>query len=772
MKKLLLGVMLLLLSTQIFAAAAYDTVSFTQGTNSTFTFSHTCTGNDLVLLVFVTMERQTQTVSSITYNGDALTFVRRDTTAVNTDITQEVWKKVDPATGANDIVVTLTGSVDTVIGAQSYTGVSDVGANTGNAGASPTNALSTTITTTADNSYLVGVVAQERGGVTITMYPDMQLRYAVQTGGGVGDMYGSGFDRLVTSTGDYILGFTSSSAVGSAISAVELLEFIATPTVTPTITETFEDTLTVTPTVTPTRTNTPDWTRTITPTLTITPYCSLYYGGTGLDRFTDSLVDSRTNEQVIVGYSDSEGYGDSDVWIRWQDLDGTLLEEKFIGGTEFDAAYAISEHPTDGWVLVGQTDSFGVTGQNIYVVRVNAEYNVVWQKYYGASGNARGAHIKEITSDGEITGYVIVGYTNDFTSGNLDAYIIITDVEGNCTNSHTYGSTWDDEFTSVEYHEDENHFHITGYKSVASDNKDGWVAVIDATSLAILDENTYGGDGNDVIYDWDTSEEDPDVSYCYGTYTNSSLDFWFLRVGTESLSLLSSHTYGGSGVEYGYRGVELNGNIYISGSTSSYGAGGLDAYVVWAETDGTELRTWTFGGPNDDEIYDYITINAPIGEIHAYGYTESYGSGQADGWILCGLDPQFPQIPFTATATATFTSTVTPSPTITPTATITPGSILMTSVHSKMLHVTIDTEGGTGTATWQGQFPWTWFNTYPFIQYVSMPADSMVKRNYTYLSNTLSFSVVDISDGITPVDCSSTNAVFDVLILAPLETRE
>lgn len=74
-----------------------------------FSWSHTCTGADRLLVVMAVVRRlPSPALTSVTYNGVALTFVGM---VVNTDVLRiECWRLIAPATGANTVEVTISAS--------------------------------------------------------------------------------------------------------------------------------------------------------------------------------------------------------------------------------------------------------------------------------------------------------------------------------------------------------------------------------------------------------------------------------------------------------------------------------------------------------------------------------------------------------------------------------------------------------------------------------------------------------------------------------------
>ena len=74
------------------------------------------------------------------------------------------------------------------------------------------------------------------------------------------------------------------------------------------------------------------------------------------------------------------------------------------------------------------------------------------------------------------------------------------------------------------------------------------------------------------------------------------------------------------------------GEYIMAGYTSSYGKPGRNVWVVEIGTKGEELSKETFGGDKDEEARS-IAISEE-GKISVAGYTESFGAGEEDFWIV------------------------------------------------------------------------------------------------------------------------------------------
>ena len=141
-----------------------------QAATSTASWSHTCTGSSRYLLVGVSMLSLAQTVSGITYNGVALTFLGSQNSVTGAART-EMWGLIAPTVGTNTIVVTLTGAIAWAGNASSYTNVNQAvpteawnAAQATNVGAAD---ATVTVTTVADRDFTVDVIATDDMSITV-----------------------------------------------------------------------------------------------------------------------------------------------------------------------------------------------------------------------------------------------------------------------------------------------------------------------------------------------------------------------------------------------------------------------------------------------------------------------------------------------------------------------------------------------------------------------------------------------------------------------------
>jgi hypothetical protein len=109
---------------------------------------------------------------------------------------------------------------------------------------------------------------------------------------------------------------------------------------------------------------------------------------------------------------------------------------KAIGGANYDDSNSLIQTSDGGYAIAGTTNSFGAGGEDVYVVKLNANGNLQWTKTIGAKNKYSSKPSLIETSDG---GYAIAGDTKSFGAGEADICIVKLDKNGNacCAVSQT-----------------------------------------------------------------------------------------------------------------------------------------------------------------------------------------------------------------------------------------------------------------------------------------------------------------------------------------------
>jgi gliding motility-associated-like protein len=159
------------------------------------------------------------------------------------------------------------------------------------------------------------------------------------------------------------------------------------------------------------------------------------YGGPG-DELCYALVEATDGGYIMAGQTNSFGAGGIDVYVVKINVQGNIVWTKTIGGTGSDYAYSMDVTSDGGYILGGTTTSFGAGGEDMYFVKLDAGGNIQWTKTVGGSGSDRGHEVVQ-TTDG---GYAMAGETNSFGGSPDDMYVVKLDGAGNLLWDKRYGT--------------------------------------------------------------------------------------------------------------------------------------------------------------------------------------------------------------------------------------------------------------------------------------------------------------------------------------------
>jgi hypothetical protein len=181
------------------------------------------------------------------------------------------------------------------------------------------------------------------------------------------------------------------------------------------------------------------------------------FGGVNYD-YGYSVAQTDDGGYIITGYTYSFGAGSEDVYLIRTDPTGDTLWTNTFGGTDVDQGYSVAQTDDGEFIVTGQTFSFGASWSDLYLIKTDTAGNMLWQKTFGGTNFDCGYSVKQ-TKDG---GYIIAGQTKSFGAGSSDVYLIKTDENGDMLWQETLGGIYDDYGYSVAQTDDEGYI-ITGY---------------------------------------------------------------------------------------------------------------------------------------------------------------------------------------------------------------------------------------------------------------------------------------------------------------------
>jgi hypothetical protein len=343
------------------------------------------------------------------------------------------------------------------------------------------------------------------------------------------------------------------------------------------------------------------------------------FGGNALD-VGNSIKQTFDGGYIVTGWTKSFGLGHYDVWLVKTDSTGNEEWNNTYGGNQCDMGQSVLQTDDGGYLIVGNTRSYGLVNYDVWLVKTDSYGNQEWNTTYGGENDDR-AYFLTSTNNGS---YVIVGYTWVDDNSNTDVWLIKIDVNGNMLWNRTIGGP---------------HFEI-GHM-IRQTNDGGFIIVgkftSNESSALLIKTDTYGFKEWSKTYGLHNSGravcQAIDKGFIF--LMNSFIDSYhgkFSVIRTDCFGTeLWNITYG-TGEELHYcRHIEMSndGGYIICGDYDVYGTNLSDAWLIKLAKDNHPPSNPIINGPTHGKVgveYTY-TFNS----THPSGYNITYYVSWGDG---------------------------------------------------------------------------------------------------------------------------------------------
>ena len=308
-----------------------------------------------------------------------------------------------------------------------------------------------------------------------------------------------------------------------------------------------------------------------------------------------------------------------------------------LGGDADEFAHAVALADDGGYVIAGETRSFGSGSLDGWLVKLDATGKQEWARSYGGALNDVFYDVQR-TTDG---GYILAGETHSADGASAfqsDFWLIKTNAQGTVQWERSFGNTESALPSTTEHTSDvanavrqtrQGDYIVAGTSS-SSSGSSVWVLRTSSTGRLLWSRNP-GVESGASAFD---VEETPEGEFAIaGRATSSNRGSEALLIKTDSNGNTQWTKTFGEQLNDEARSLVLtsDGGFALGGFSWSHGAGLSDYWLLKADADGTLVWQESFGGIARDSAHSLIQTSD--GGFALAGWSESFSSGERF-WLI------------------------------------------------------------------------------------------------------------------------------------------
>ncbi len=287
-----------------------------------------------------------------------------------------------------------------------------------------------------------------------------------------------------------------------------------------------------------------------------------------------------------------------------------------------------------GYAVLSKHDDYDNSYYDIgRIEKYDSSGDIEWIQNFGGD-DYEDIHDFKQTAD---NGYIVAAETYSFGAGSADGLLVKLDSTGSIEWSRTAGGTGSDVFQSVAQTTDDGYIAAGSTANYGAGDYDGFLVKYDSTG-SIEWSRTAGGTGSD---GFNTVIQTSDGGYLAAGSTTSygAGDYDGFLVKYDSTGSIEwSRTAGGENYEVFWAAEELSGGGYVAaGRTDSFTSQNLTAgYLVVFDESGELVSSYTSAETGRNRSFDSIHQTADGGLVLGGGNRASSSSNV--GYLLSKLD--------------------------------------------------------------------------------------------------------------------------------------
>jgi len=362
-------------------------------------------------------------------------------------------------------------------------------------------------------------------------------------------------------------------------------------------------------------------------------YWSKTFGGADHDS-VNIMVSAADGGYFVVGNSYSTAHN---CWAIKLTGSGDIQWQKAYSAGN---PYSAQQTADGGFIIAGQK---GIGQSSVMdVLKLDSSGNVSWYKLYG--GGFEGARSVQQTSDG---GYIVAGFTWTYAASFNDMWVLKLSNDGTVEWEKSYNLITTYNVANSIQQTSDGGYIVAGQLQYTFGNAQVWVLKLTADG-SVDWQKIYGTFSSEYAKKILQTVDGGYVVLVYNAQdTNDRI--WVLKLDSSG-NIDWQKGYGGAGV--GSITLTADAGFILAGSKKLEGTFNYDAMAAKLSSNGDVEWQKAYGGPGSDGATSVEQIHD--GGFALAGYTETFGAGGRDFWVLrLKDDGSVPPFGYDATVTPT-----------------------------------------------------------------------------------------------------------------------
>lgn len=186
------------------------------------------------------------------------------------------------------------------------------------------------------------------------------------------------------------------------------------------------------------------------------------FGGYGVDGGSE-LLQKNGVEILLLGFTDSFGAGNRDIYLQGVSVEGDSLASFTFGGPDYEESQSFAITANGGLVMCNHTASSD-PDHNMMATALDANYGVIWEQEFGGLAHHDGGEGMLIDGHGN---YLFLGRTNSY-SQEEQVLLVKTNPDGHILEELSIGGEGDQRGNDIIEHL--GYYYICGTSNVGGDS--------------------------------------------------------------------------------------------------------------------------------------------------------------------------------------------------------------------------------------------------------------------------------------------------------------